>query len=265
MRAAFVLALALAACERPASPAPPEPVPAQRSAAAPAEPPVCTDVPAFADLAWVPATATMLAVLDLGEPSVAPALAEVSKLARAPGHGLPIATAFAMANWSSEVPLVRGTIDALGMNPGALAQVELEGVRAWVWPAACDLDRLEPRTVGELRLRWRDAAGFSVASASTERRGDAPFPFDLVALPGDRFALVAAGRGPGFAEALARPQPTPAPPSLAAALASIDPAPVRAAVRDRGLLDPSSTSAGRDVVVRATAPGAARVESPDGR
>jgi hypothetical protein len=260
MRAALAIALALASCDKPTTTTPDgdakaPPAPDAQRASSTCETPRSHDT-----LSWVPPTATRLALFDLADPALDAALAHLAKLAREPNHGLPITTAFSIANWVTELPILRGTLRSLDMAPPALAHVEVAGTTAWLWPASCDVRRLEAQLAGPKRLRFRTGPSFVVASGIDDD-ARAAFPFELVVVH-DWVALVRLDKGAAFADAAQRERQQQDPPALVEAMTSIEPAPVRVLVRAGGLVDPASATVGTEHALRATKDGAGRVEPP---
>jgi len=155
------------------------------------------------------------------------------------------------------VPIVRRTLQSLEMAPPVLAHVEVDGTTAWMWPSSCDVQRLETQAE-QRRLRFRSGPSFVVASPIDDA-ARTEFPFDLVIVH-DWLALVPPGKGSAFADAAERRPQQQDPPALTEALSSIEPAPVRMVLRERGLVDPTSAPEGSDHALRATKDGASRVE-----
>lgn len=233
--------------QRPAGDSPGEPTqPAEPTP--PAEPAPCGPVgERFDDHAWVPASATTVASLDLASPELPAALRALADHARAPGHGLPIPLSFSIAQWSWQVPVLVATLRRAGLAPAELVLVGIDGRDAvWILPSTCDLDEAIARAEAAWSVRSRRTVEAVVASPNPTT-DDPAFPYDVLWLPGQRMALAPAGRGAAALEHLGRPGPAAglglAPSTAGPRLDALAPAPVRLVVIGRGLLEPGSTTA----------------------
>ncbi|MCA9711375.1 MAG: hypothetical protein KDK70_36385, partial [Myxococcales bacterium] len=227
----------------------------------PALPPCGPAGAAFDDHAWVPADTPAVASIRLDDPTLASALDALGEHTRAPGHGLPIPLALSLGQWSWQVPLLVSTLRAAGFAPAELTFVaSADGAHAWIWRNTCDLDptlaHVEEAWSVELR-RTVDAVVGTPAPAA-----DAPaFPHDVLILPGDRMALVPAGRGSSVLARLSRPAPAPrlgagATQTAGQRLDALEPAPVRLVVQGLALVDPAAATAPADAqALRITAEG----------
>src|ERR671919_722280 len=74
----------------------------------------------FVDHAFVPAGVRAAARVQLDDPELDASLKALSEAARGDGHGLPIDLAFALGEWSWQVPLVRRTLQQAGHRPAEL-------------------------------------------------------------------------------------------------------------------------------------------------
>jgi len=251
------LAMTLVSCRSDPPPEPPEP----ELAAAPSEPsPPCGPVGLrFLHLGWAPAELSSLAVIDLEHPELAAALAAVRSFVNDPRQEIPIDVAFAISQWSWQVPGLRTTLAGIGVRPSELAYVRTPaGIAAWVVPLQCDIDQAIARMQAAWRLEIRRTLSGVVASPST----NGAFAFDVVFLEGERIALAPVGSGATILEIFHAQDPGEPKRSAADALGQLGPAPVRAVARNHGLLgqapDPSTPGrAGNAGVLRAfTADGA---------
>lgn len=251
-RAAVLLVTLVVACHESS---PPTIAPASDTAAQPRESP-----PPEAEFScgpgderldrydFIPAGARVAASVDLAARDLEPALERLTEHARGSQHELPIDVAFALAQWSWQLPLLRSTLDRGGLQPGELVFVQLpESLPVWFFRATCDLDELLDHVRGTWGLDVRRSVDAVVATPQAE---DAPgFAYDLVVLPAGRLALVPAGSASALLEALQSPSPSlgagPTPPSPGERLQSVDAAPIRVVVQGRGLIG-GEGSLGRD-------------------
>ena len=144
---------------------------------------------------------------------------------------------------------------------------------AWMWRSTCDLDEAIERIETTWAMEARRTVEGVVATPRAPAPGsDAPaFPYDVLLLPGERMALVPAGRASVVLDRLGRPGPsgglgvTP----MATAgrrLDELEPAPVRLVVLGRALLDPAATVADHEAqALRVTAEGVHPAEAPPER
>jgi len=186
----------------------------------------------------VPTAATMAAILALDDPALADALEVLSEHARDRPSALPVRSAFSIAQWSWEVPLVRDTFARAGFVAGQLGAVHTDELPPlWILPLGCALEAAIAKLHEHDELELRDLGDIAIASP----RAGSSFPFDMI-VRADAIALAPAGRA---REALAvwRRQPTgTGAPVVApgAVLAEVARAPIRMLVRASGLLRPDA-------------------------
>jgi hypothetical protein len=189
---------------------------------------------------WTPDRAAVLASIDLEHPETTRAIEHLSQAAGSGDSGLPIDVAFALTQWSWQVPLVQQTLREAGYEPAELVYLRtIDGLPAWVWTSTCDLEQSLERVRDAWGVHVRRALGAVIGSVPEEPRR---FAYDVVFVAGDRIALVPAGMGARLADVLGRTRSaTPglgdAPP-VRALLGSVEPAPVRAVVSGQALLEP---------------------------
>ncbi|MCA9653839.1 MAG: hypothetical protein H6712_19610 [Myxococcales bacterium] len=239
-----------AAPDPPDDPGPVDPPAVSPQAEEPLEPEPCGEPGAsFEAHAWIPATVPAAASIALDDPDLGAALARLAALTRSDAHGLPIPLAFSLSQWSWQVPTLVATLRQAGFQPAELVFVAGdEADHAWVWASACDLDEAERRIEAAWHLRSRRVVEGVIASPEPAEDPQAPaFPYDLLMLPGERFALVPAGRAAAVLRRWDRPAPSmglgPAAPGAGPRIDALEPAPVRLVVQGRALLDPSAETA----------------------
>ncbi len=241
-RPAWLLALAvLGACPSPPTAAPSsEPAPAP----SPAPPlPACPKVAAFETLSWVPPAAEAVTLIDLEDASLPEALAILSAGARTPERQLPIRVAFALGQWTWQVPLLRSTLTRAGFKPPQLVHVALpDGTSAWAWPPSCDLETLTARLAQGWGLSLRPTPYGAVAVAGLSESGEPTFPYDFLAYGAAAYLLVPAGRAHAVAQRLAERSSNPARSSLGDAADALEAAPIRLVVRAGSLLTPGASA-----------------------
>jgi hypothetical protein len=206
-----------------------------------------------------------VASIALDEPALPGALAALAEHVRAPGHGLPIPLAFSLGQWSWQIPVLVATLRQAGFRPAELVLVRDEVDAAWVWRSTCDLDEAVERIEAAWSVEARRTVEGMIATPRPAAADGAPaFPYDVLLLPGERMALVPAGRGSAMLDRFGRPAPalglSGAPATTAGRrLDALVPAPVRLVVLGRGLLDPTAATAEHEVLaLRATAEGVER-------
>jgi hypothetical protein len=210
----------------------------------------------------LPELATTTALLELDDPGFDAALAQLASHARSEGNDLPVRTAFSIAQWGWEVPLVREAFAREGFVAAELAAAHFDDAPPlWILPLGCELERAIARLEADHGLVLRDLGDAAIASPVAGSR----FPFDVV-VRADAIALVAAGRA-RVALAAWRREPLPGgltAPSPGSVLAQIERAPIRLLVRPTGLLGPEapSTSA-TERGYRALADGVVAIDAPD--
>lgn len=252
--ARLALALALVACGgHPATPRPDDPpAPTSAGLAAP-DPPTgpnahspenmsdttcsyATD--GLGDLEWIPRDVRLAAVLDLADPGVDAAAAELAR-AVATTPGLPIVAGLGLAQLDLQLRILRGQLAAAGLAPRELVLLHgPDGAVVWVLRARCDLGALQAALARAWGVRSRATAAGPIA----EPPPGGGFPHDVVFLADDRLALAPAGAGGRLRRWLEGQVPTPelAPvrrvETPAETLAGLTPAPIRVVLAGRGLL-----------------------------
>lgn len=240
-RRSLALALALAlvggACHTPPTTTAPTP-PSPTEPAAPAPPSTCGSSTTLVSAASaLPRTPILLAQIELGDPERDAALGRLSSYARGEGHDLPLPAAFAMAQWSWEVALVRETFARLGFVAGELVVARFDhGSAVWSLPLGCAmtdaLDRLRARE------GWRvDDAGDAILATPPPA---AALPFDLIVADG-LVTLAPAGQGRTTLASMRRDAPT-SELSMPERLGALEAAPVRVVVRGTALLGTGATA-----------------------
>lgn len=218
----------------------------------PAEPTPCGAVgERFEQHAWAPSSATTVASVVLDAPDLTPALRALAEHVRAPGHGLPIPLSFSLGEWSWQVPVLVATLRQAGFRPAELVFVSDDAAdHAWLWRSTCDLEEAIERIETAWAMDARRTVEGVVATPRPSAAGsDVPaFPYDVLVLPGERMALVPAGRASAVLDRFGRPGPAVglggAPVATAGhRLDELLPAPVRLVVLGRALLDPAATVA----------------------
>lgn len=213
------------------------------------EPAACTPTDAFDDHAWAPAESPAVASIALDHPELPEALHALAEHTRGEGHGLPIPLAFSLSQWSWQVPALVATLRQAGFAPAELVFVAGDpSDHAWVWRSACDLDAALETIGDRWRVRSRTVVEGVIASPLPPDEPDGvAFPYDVLVLPGDRFALVPAGQAATTLQRWDRPAPTTAlgspAPGPGDRLDALAPAPIRLVVRGHALVDPSTTTA----------------------
>jgi hypothetical protein len=216
----------------------------------------------FEDHGWVPAGAAAVASVEVDAPALPAALGALAEHVRAPGHGLPIPLAFSLGQWSWQIPALVATLGQAGFHPAELVLVRDEVDAAWVWRSTCDLDEAVARIEAAWSVRARRTVEGIIATPGPAAAAGTPaFPYDVLLLPGERMAVVPAGRGSAVLGRLGRPAAviglSGAPVASAGRrLDALAPAPVRLVVLGRGLLDPAAATADHEALaLRATADG----------
>jgi hypothetical protein len=201
----------------------------------------------LSDLGFVSPDVRAAFVLDVSLAETDAAVAELAESARGSEHGLPIALAFAIAQWGWQVPALRASLREIGLQPAELLYLRAdEPSGAWVFAHACDLDTLRARTTAAWGLSWRTRVEGAVGAA------DERFAWDLVVLPGDRIAMVARGRANAWIGVLG---PNTAAAPLGDALSRMAAAPIRGVITGSALLEPGADATTSDQVVVVDAEG----------
>lgn len=242
-RAGVVAIVVLLGCPQKPDPQPPDDGgDASSGAPEPAATPTCGDeATMLADPArTLPHGATMVAMIELGDPALPDALAQISAHARDRHSALPVRSAFSIAQWSWEVPLVQGALRSVGFVAGELAAVHMEDVPPlWIMPLGCSLDDAIAALERDASLGVRDLGEAAIASPVA----GSTFAFDVL-LHRDAIALVAKGKGRDALAAWREPAPDtglPAP-KAGGVVAKIERAPIRMLLRPSGLVAPDAAS-----------------------
>ena len=235
-RTRAVVLLLLFACDRRTT-TPPEPPPACGSGGE-----------RFAEYGFVPPTVRAAARLRLDDPSFDASLSALTEAARGEGHGLPIDLAFAIGQWSWQVPLVRSTLQRAGHRPSELLYLQTStGISAWAWPSSCDLAVHTDAAKRGWSLAVKPSAYGAVA------RGGETFAYDVLYYRDAFVALAPAGQAPALAQSLAAVpvgSEGPAPGDVLASAA----APIHLLVRGRSLVDPAVEADGEPLRQLAATP-----------
>ncbi len=203
----------------------------------------------FEEHAWAPPDAPAVLSVALDDPGLTDALAHLVAHTRGSGHGLPISLAFSLGQWSWQIPVVVATLRQAGFEPAELVFVaDAQARHAWVWRSACDLDQAVAQIEAAWGLRSRRTVEGVVATALPTEPAAPGFPYDVLMLPGERFALVPRGSASALLGLWSRPAPATslsgAPPATAGRrLDDVAAAAIRGVFSGRALLDPSATSA----------------------
>lgn len=206
----------------------------------------------FSTLGWVPASAESVAAVELRSGALEATLRQLSEGAKSPDRKLPIRLAFALGQWTWQVPLLRTTLSSAGFDPAQLVHVSLpDGASAWAWPQSCDLPTLTENLAHAwgLNLRSTPYGAVAVAPVSAANEGVA-FAYDFIAYGASAYLLVPAGRAQAVASRLAERSSDPGAPSLGQTLADLDEAPVRLVARTGALLTPGAEADAPDRVSR---------------
>ncbi len=246
-RSAWLLALGLTACPGPhTKPAPSEPAPAAETkprlfACPPATP--------FETLSWIPPSAEAVTLIDLTDDALPEALASLAQGVKTPQRQLPIRLAFALGQWTWQVPLLRSSLAQAGFEPQQLVHIALpEGTSAWAWSPSCEQDTL----TANLQQAWNLSLGATpygaVAIAERTETGAPAFPYDFLAYGASAYVLVPAGRAHAVAQRLAERSTDPSDPGLGAAVDALEAAPVRLVVRTGSLLMPGADASAPNTI-----------------
>lgn len=243
-RSAWLLALSLTACPGPGTaPTPREPEPEPTAIAAP-KVSACPAAAPFETLSWVPPAAEAVTLLDLVDPAMPQALTRLSEGARSADRQLPIRIAFALGQWTWQVPLLRSTLSQAGFEPQQLIHIALpDGTSAWAWSPTCDQDTLTENLAQGWGLTLRTTPYGAVAIAGLTETGEPAFPYDILAYGASAYVLVPAGRAYAVAQRLAERPSDPATPGLGEVADAVEPAPIRLVVRNGSLLTPGADAA----------------------
>ncbi len=241
--------------------------PAAKPSAAPvahepaATPAVCGDEHTRVAATSLPSAPLLLARIELADPERDAALDRLSSYARGDGHDLPLPVAFAMAQWSWEVAVVRDTFARLGFVAGELIVARFDhGSAIWSLPLGCAMTE----ALDHLRRAqaWRiDDAGDAILAAPP---ASASIPFEVVVADG-LITLAPAGQGRTALAAMRRDPPM-SELSMPERLAELEAAPIRVIVRGTALLGGGATAGAlapvRGLRVGATALASVSLSSP---
>lgn len=243
-RPGWLLLLGLTGCPGPhTTPTPTAPAPKATPDSKPGLA-ACPSVGPFETLSWIPPAAEAVTLLDLSDEALPEALANLSAGARTPQRQLPIRVAFALGQWTWQVPLLRSTLARAGFEPQQLVHIALpDGTSAWAWPPSCDLDTLSANLQRSWSLSLRATPYGAVAVAGLTEAGEPAFPYDFLAYGASAYVLVPAGRAHAVAQRLAERSTNPSHPSLGEAADALQAAPIRLVVRAGSLLTPGADAA----------------------
>lgn len=246
-RAVLVLAVAVGGCPRAPDPVVPDgddtqhaaPLDAGDDTLAPAR---CGDEgTVFTDGASVPTFATLIATIAVHDDALPDALRRLSAHVTNDGAGLPVPDAFAVRQWTWQVPLVASIFTALGLGVGEMVAVHGSVGMLWLAPLGCTLED------ATLHLRDRfDLNDVGTAVIATPRDRDT-MAHDVLVLPG-AMVLVPPGRAREVLTAWSMPQTIGGPPPLRQRIFALLPATIRVVARPVGLVDPESGTTGADEV-----------------
>ena len=239
---AALWALLAVGCPKPATTPSTSPDTAETPSPAPETSVVeCPAPEPFASLRWVPPRAEAATVIALDDPGLPEALALLQQGVRSPERQLPIRVAFALGQWTWQVPLLRTTLERAGFSPAQLVHVALpDGTSAWAWPPSCDLETLRANLERGWSLTLRTTPYGATAAASRTPEGDLAFPYDFVAYGASAYLLVPAGKASAITQQLAERSPEPGASNLGEQAVGLQPAPLRAAIRNTALLTPGA-------------------------
>lgn len=241
----LAFALVLSGCPSP----PQTPAVSTPEAPPPSAPAVtmCTGAEPFIGLGWIPPSTEALALVDTRAPTLSDALAQLAEGARSPERTLPIRVAFALGQWSWQVPLLDSTLERAGFDPAQLVHVTLpDGDSAWAWPQHCDLETVQANIATGWGLSVRTTPYGAVAVAGLTAEGEPDFPYDFIALGAAAYLVVPAGRARAVAQRLAERSLDPANPGIGDTASTVDPAPIRVLVRSGALLTPGAAAGPSD-------------------
>jgi len=236
------------ACGPSGATAPPEPTPVDTTPSEPAPPSqaLCGEPGlGFEEHAWAPADASAVASIRLDDPELSASLSALGEFTRGTDHGLPIPLALSLGQWSWQVPLLVATLHDAGFEPAELTFVASDdAAHAWVVRSTCDLDEAIERMEDAWGVQTRRSVDGVVGTAPPPTDDTPAFPYDVLLLPGDRLALVPAGRGLSALARFGRPAPTrglgvTAPQTAGRRVDVLPPAPVRLVVLGLSLVAPT--------------------------
>jgi len=160
--------------------------------------PVCSEG-APLDPSLVPDDARLVAWIDHRQETLASDLEALATGLGDDTEELPIVVGLALRQLGGQHSLVRGVLEPLGLWPREILWVHRrDGSAIWLWQARCDLDRVVAGGAKKWNLRARSTVEGRVMEPMRSLSGivpDDPFPYDLVAIAGDRWLLAPAGSG----------------------------------------------------------------------
>lgn len=207
--------------------------------------PACLPGPPL-DPSMVPEDARLVAWIDHRQKTVGSDLEGLATNLEGQTEELPIVVGLALGQLGIQHALVRRVLEPLDLWPQEILWLHRsDGSSIWLWQARCDLDRVIAAGAKKWKLRARTTVEGRVMEPLRSPSGivpDDPFPYDLVAIAGDRWLLAPAGSGTASARWLLEESSgksadaevehqTPA-----AVLAGLTPGSVRAVASGGGLL-----------------------------
>lgn len=203
-----------------------------------------SDDTVFTDEAALPTFATLVATLVVHHEALPEALQRLgAHVSGDGGGGLPVPDAFAVRQWTWQVPLVASSIDALGLGTGELVAVHGSVGMLWVVPLGCSIEDAIPRLRDRFELN--DVGTAVIATPLGERK----IAHDVLVLP-NALVLVPPGRARAVLTAWSTPMSIGGPPPLRQRVYALAPAPIRLVVRPVGLVEPGGTAEAAEVALR---------------
>lgn len=196
----------------------------------------------FEHLLWVPANAIAIAKIELDDSRLDAALQDISTTSL----DAPIDIAFAVKQWTWQIPFLSRLLLEAGFKPAELVYVRTRLGSIWIFRSQCDLLEAQQRVRDIWDLSSRHLIEGVVA---TPRDPDHPtFPFDVVFLPGERVAITSMGRSTDALQWSDTPKdPAPSGETAVDRMSKLDAhAPIRLVIRNEGLLA-EGTSAGEKI------------------
>lgn len=242
MRRRLLLPMLLAVgCPKPAATGPSPPVDAPTLD--PSSPAIvaCPAEDPFVAFGWVPPAAEAVTLVELDAPGLADALTQLAEGAKDPQRQLPIRVAFALGQWTWQLPLLRTTLAQAGFAPTQLVHVSLPGgASAWAWPQSCDLPTITDNLSQGWGLSLRPTPYGAIALSPQTEDGALAFAYDFIAYGASAYLLVPAGSAHAVAQRLAERPTDPARLGLGEQAAGLLDAPLRIAIHNRALLTPGA-------------------------
>jgi hypothetical protein len=179
--------------------------------------------------------ATLVASFAMHDEGLARALSRLADHVARDGGGLAVPEAFAVKQWTWQVPLVAASLAGLGVHGGQLVAVHGAAGNVWLAPLGCALDELAPRLADRFAIIDTGAA---VIATPLQRETMA---HDVLLMPA-AIVLVPPGRAREVLAAWSTPTTVGGPPPLRERVLSLSDAPVRMVARPRGLLAPQANA-----------------------